>query len=91
MSEDMNSSEICILIFIWQAFSPANIIFAGFGILFSVCILLGSFMGDIVTPVSLRQLRILEQAKILSSTSLSALKCFSDASRYTQKCHRLWQ
>ena len=31
--------EIFTLIFIWQAFSPATVIFAGIGVLLSVCIL----------------------------------------------------
>jgi hypothetical protein len=42
-SRDMNLSEICTLIFIWQVFSPANVIFAGIGVLLSVCILLVGF------------------------------------------------
>ena len=89
MSQDMNSPESCNLIFIWQVFSPANVIFAGIGILLSVCTLFGSLMWAIVTPLSLRGIRMLEQAKTPSSTSLSALKCFSDVSRCTQKCRQL--
>jgi hypothetical protein len=38
----MNLSEICTLMFIWQIFSPANVIFAGVGVLLSVRILLVS-------------------------------------------------
>ena len=34
----MNLSEICALISIWQVFSPAQVIFAGVGVLLSVCI-----------------------------------------------------
>ena len=30
-------SEVCTLIFIWQVFSPANVIFAGIGVLLQVC------------------------------------------------------
>ena len=41
----MNLSEICTLMFIWQVFSPANVIFAGVGVLLSVCILLGLPVG----------------------------------------------
>jgi hypothetical protein len=33
------SSEICVLTFIWQVFSPANVIFTGIGVLLSVCTL----------------------------------------------------
>jgi hypothetical protein len=29
--------EVCTLIFIWQVFSPANVIFAGIGVLLQVC------------------------------------------------------
>ena len=36
---DMRLSEICTLTFIWQAFSPSTVIFAGIGVLLSVCIL----------------------------------------------------
>ena len=35
---DMRLSEICALIFISQAFSPATVVFAGIGVLLSVCI-----------------------------------------------------
>ena len=35
----MRFSVICTLIFIWQAFSPTTVVFAGIGILLSVCIL----------------------------------------------------
>ena len=38
MSQDTNLSEICTLIFIWQVFSPSSVIFAGIGVLLSVCI-----------------------------------------------------
>jgi hypothetical protein len=33
------SSEICVLTFIWQVFSPASVIFTGTGVLLSVCTL----------------------------------------------------
>jgi hypothetical protein len=36
MSQDVTLSDICILIFIWQVFSPASVIFAGVGVLLSV-------------------------------------------------------
>ena len=39
VAQDMRLSEICTLIFIWQVFSPANVIFAGIGVLLLVCIL----------------------------------------------------
>jgi hypothetical protein len=31
------SSEICVLTFIWQVFSPTSVIFTGIGVLLSVC------------------------------------------------------
>ena len=74
-------SEIYIPIFILQVFSPASVIFAGIGILLSVCTLLISFMCAIVTPLSLRQLRIPGRAKTLLSTYSNALRCFSDVWR----------
>jgi hypothetical protein len=33
------SSEICVLTFIWQVFSPASVIFTGIGVLLLVCTL----------------------------------------------------
>ena len=38
---------------IWQVSSPAKVIFAGVGVLLSVCSLLNSFVQAIVTPASL--------------------------------------
>ena len=40
--------KFCILIFIWQLFSPASVIFAGIGVLLSVCIF-DNLVCDIVT------------------------------------------
>ena len=47
----MSLSEICtlIFIFIWQVFSPANVIFAGIGVLLSVCIRFDSFVWVVLT------------------------------------------
>jgi hypothetical protein len=91
MPQYMNVSEIYTLIFAWQVFSPANVIFAGIGVLLSVCIYLDGFAWTIVMPRSLRQLRALARAKTLFSTSLSALKCFSGVSRSIQKYPRPWR
>jgi uncharacterized UPF0146 family protein len=41
------SSEICVLTFIWQVFSPTSVIFAGIDVLLSVCQL--SARGFVVT------------------------------------------
>ena len=49
------------LIFTSQLFSPASVIFAGVGILLSVCILY-MFVWAVVTHTSLRQLKMFEQA-----------------------------
>jgi hypothetical protein len=48
-SQDLYSSKICILIFIWQIFSPASVIFTGVGILLSVRIPLNIRAYPIVT------------------------------------------
>ena len=45
MPQDMKLSEICNLILIWQVFSPANVIFAGIGILLQVSILANFVWG----------------------------------------------
>ena len=64
MTYHMNLSDICVLIVIQQAFSPANVVFTGVGVLLSVWILLNKILWAIVTAPSLRQLRMFEQAKI---------------------------
>ena len=79
--------RICTLIFIWQAFSPATVIFAGIGVLLSVCIL-DNFASDSVTHNIFRRRRGFEQVKRLLWTSLNAWRCFSDGSRCTRKCRR---
>jgi hypothetical protein len=85
----MNSSEIYVLISIWQVFSPAKVIFAGVGVLLSVCtILLNNFVRVVVMPTSLRQQRMFGQAKTPLSISLSASKCFSDVWMSTHKYRR---
>jgi hypothetical protein len=38
--QDMVVFEISALIFLWQIFSPGKVIFAGVGVLLSVCIIL---------------------------------------------------
>jgi hypothetical protein len=80
-------SEVCTLIFIWQVFSPASVVFAGIGVLLSVCTL-NKLVWNIVTHTFLRQLRMFRQAKLLLWTYLSASRVFSDVSRYTRKCRR---
>jgi hypothetical protein len=48
---NMNLSLRSALIFIFQVFSPAKVIFAGVGVLLSVRILLYTFARAIVTPL----------------------------------------
>ena len=45
----ISESEICILILIFQVFSPAKAIFAGIGVLLSVRILLNTLVRSIVS------------------------------------------
>ena len=71
MPQDMILSGIHTLIFIYQVFSPASVIFAGIGILLSVCIFLLALVWVFVTSKSPRQPRILGKAKKFLSTSLS--------------------
>jgi hypothetical protein len=62
---DVKVSEIWILILILQVFSPAKTIFAGIGVLLSVCIILNTIVRTIVIPMALRQPRMFAQAKML--------------------------
>ena len=57
-------AKFCILIFIWQAFAPANVIFTGIGVLLSVCIL-DYLAPAILTNTFIRRLRMFVQAKTL--------------------------
>jgi hypothetical protein len=50
MPPEMNPSEIHSFIFISQAFPPAEVIFAGVGVLLSVRILRWTFLRAIVIP-----------------------------------------
>jgi hypothetical protein len=52
-----------------QMFSPAKVIFAGIGVLLQVSIPLDLFVGDIVTPGSVRQPRMSTQDKMCSLIS----------------------
>ena len=70
--------------FVWQLFSPASVIFAGVGVVLSVCILV-TFAWANVTHRSLRRRKMFEQAKTHSSPSLTGLRCFSDVSRSIPK------
>ena len=89
MFQDMKSAYICTLMLIFQVFSPAKVIFAGVGVLLSVCILHFHFVRAIVTPASLRLLGMFVQAKKLSLKYSIVLKTFSDASKSTRRYHRL--
>ena len=60
---DIKVSEIWILILILQVFSPAKTIFAGIGVLLSVCILLNTIVRTIVIRMALRQPRMFVRTK----------------------------
>jgi hypothetical protein len=79
--------EFCTLIFFLQVFSPASVVFAGIGILLSVCIY-NSLAWANLTHTFIRRPRMFGQAKALLWTSLSTSKGFFDVSRFTQKCRR---
>ena len=89
MFRGMKSISICSLILLFQVFSPAKVIFAGVGVLLSVCILFSHFARPILTPTYLRLLGMFVQAKILSFTSLNVLKTFSDVSKSIPRFHLL--
>ena len=68
MLKDIRVSEIWALIFIWQVFSPASVIFAGIGVLLSVRILNNLVRGHyagIITRTFIRQLRMFGRAKTI--------------------------
>jgi len=65
MPYDIKVSEIWILIVVSQVFSPAKTIFAGIGVLLSVCILLNTFVQSIVIRTALRLSRMFGRAKTL--------------------------
>jgi hypothetical protein len=72
MPRDIKVSEIWILILILQVFSPAKVIFAGIGVLLSVCILLNTFLRSIVIRSALRQPKMFVRAKMLFLSCSSA-------------------
>ena len=72
------------LIYTWQVFSPATVIFAGIGVLLSVCIRPNLVWGCCNTFS--RQPRMFGQAKILLWISLSVSTSFLDVSKCIQKC-----
>ena len=87
MLPDMYFPEVYTLMFMWQAFPPAKVIFTGVGVLLSVSIL-NNFTWAIITSTFLRQSRTFGLAKIHLSTFLSVSNWFSDDWRFTPKCSR---
>ena len=68
-------SEIYSLIFMSQLFSPASVIFAGVGVLLSVCIL-NNLAWAVVTHGSIRQPKHINQSLNLAiSGELILTKC----------------
>ncbi|KAI0300202.1 hypothetical protein BC826DRAFT_665273 [Russula brevipes] len=64
-------------------FSPANVIFAGIGVLLLVSIGFDLLVDAIVTTVSLRRQRMSKRAKMCSLTCSNGSKISSDASSRT--------
>jgi hypothetical protein len=62
--QDTNLSEICTHICL-KVFSPAKVIFIGFGVLLLVCTLLNPFVRSIVIQMIHRQLRPFARTKTL--------------------------
>jgi len=85
----MNLTYICTLMLIFQVFSPAKVIFAGVGVLLSVCIIYFHFTRPKLMPASLRLLGMFVQTKKLSLTYSDVLKTFFGVSKSTRRCHRL--
>ena len=81
----MRLSKICTLMSVWQAFSPATVVFVGIGVLLSVRIL-NNLAWAILIRTIFRQLRKSGRAMKLFWISLSASRCFSDGLRCTLKC-----
>ena len=73
---------------ILQAFPSANVIFAGIGVLLSVGVLHVVLLQLILTPIFLRQLKMLALAETNSSRFLIASKDFSIGLRSTLASHR---
>jgi hypothetical protein len=71
MPRDIKVSEICILILILQVFSPAKTIFAGIGVLLSVCILPNASVRTIIIRTAIRQQRMFARTKTLFLRSSS--------------------
>ena len=68
----LRCGRISILIFDFQAFPPANIIFAGIGVLLSVSVLYGPIVKPILTPRAPRRLKMPARAKTSSLRFLAA-------------------
>jgi hypothetical protein len=61
----ISKCQSSVLIVVLQVFSPAKAIFAGIGVLLSVCILFNTFVRSMVIRTALRQPRMLGRAKTL--------------------------
>ena len=79
----MRLFDICTLIFIWQVFSPATVVFAGIGALLSVCILYIP-AWDILTQTVIRWLRKFVQVKTLLDIFERIEMCFRRLETYTE-------
>jgi hypothetical protein len=80
--------EESALILAFQVYPPANIIFAGIGVLLLVGVPCNFLVQSIYTVVP-RRLKMPAQATTSSSKFLTALNTFSGGSRFTLASHRL--
>ena len=81
--------KITDLILAFQAFPPANTIFAGIGVLLLVSVFHGFRLLLILTRMTPRRLKMLVLAKTSLSNSLTTLSVSSSGFRFTLGLHRL--
>ncbi|KAF8485422.1 hypothetical protein F5888DRAFT_1768176, partial [Russula emetica] len=72
-----------------SVFSPAKVIFIGFGVLFSVCTLFNTFVRSIIIRSIFRQLRTFARTKTFSLRCSSAWKHFSDVWTHTLRWRQI--
>ena len=80
--------KITVFILAFQAFPPANTIFAGIGVLLLVSVFHGSRLLPILTRMTPRRLKMLVLAKTSLSNSLTTLSVSSSGFRFTLGLHR---
>ena len=89
MVQGMNSTDICILILVFQGFSPAKVIFAHFGVLLAVGI------PTLFIRTSHHNTDKFQAARDVCSSQetlidiFERIEFFSDVLRSTRRCHKL--